>query len=51
MFLEVETIVDAEDEVTPALNAVRAVLQDLGIGPDDLTTERYTDAVARAPRT
>jgi adenylate cyclase class 2 len=44
-FLEVETIVD-EDEVTAALDDIRAVLAELGIGPEDLTRETYTGAVA-----
>ncbi|WP_405888273.1 class IV adenylate cyclase [Streptomyces sp. NBC_01136] len=44
-FLEVETIVD-EDGVKDALDDIRAVLADLGIGPEDLTRELYTDAVA-----
>ncbi|MET9386648.1 class IV adenylate cyclase [Streptomyces sp. NPDC002928] len=44
-FLEVETIVD-EDDVAAALDDIRAVLADLGIGPEDLTRELYTDAVA-----
>ncbi|MEU6221911.1 class IV adenylate cyclase [Streptomyces sp. NPDC047022] len=44
-FLEVETLVD-EDEVSTALDDIRAVLTDLGIGPEDLTRELYTDAVA-----
>jgi adenylate cyclase class 2 len=44
-FLEVETIVD-EDDVTAALDDIRAVLAELGIGPEDLTRELYTDAVA-----
>jgi adenylate cyclase class 2 len=44
-FVEVETIVD-EDDVRVALEDVRAVLADLGIGEEDLTTELYTDAVA-----
>lgn len=44
-FLEVETIVD-EDDVATALDDIRAVLADLGIAPDDLTRELYTDAVA-----
>ncbi|MER5756534.1 class IV adenylate cyclase [Streptomyces sp. NPDC002088] len=44
-FLEVETIVN-EDDVTAGLDDVRAVLADLGIGPEDLTRELYTDAVA-----
>lgn len=44
-FLEVETLV-AEDEVTAALDDIRAVLADLGIGSEDLTRETYTGAVA-----
>lgn len=48
-FLEVETIVD-EDDVTAALDDIRAVLADLGIGPEDLTRELYTDAVAAQRR-
>ncbi|MER6530974.1 class IV adenylate cyclase [Streptomyces sp. NPDC001508] len=44
-FIEVETIVD-EDDLGPALQTIRAVLADLGIGPDDLTRETYTAAVA-----
>ncbi|MET7781498.1 class IV adenylate cyclase [Streptomyces mirabilis] len=44
-FLEVETIVD-EDDVSAALADVRAVLEELGIGTDDLTRETYTGAVA-----
>lgn len=47
-FLELETIVPSADEVTAALDAVRRVLAALGIAEDDLTTELYTDAVARA---
>lgn len=43
-FVEVETIVD-EPDLSPALAAVRAVLADLGIDPEDQTTETYTDAV------
>lgn len=43
-FIELETIVD-EAEVTAALDDVRSVLAALGIGPEDLTTELYTDAV------
>lgn len=46
-FLELETMA-AEAELTAALGDVRAVLGELGIGPDDLTTELYTDAVMRA---
>lgn len=48
-FLEVETLVD-EDQVDAALDDVRAVLADLGIGPDDLTRETYTGAVAAQRR-
>ncbi|MET9037662.1 class IV adenylate cyclase [Streptomyces mirabilis] len=44
-FLEVETIV-TEDDLTAALDDIRAVLADLGISPEDLTRELYTDAVA-----
>ncbi|WP_432133171.1 MULTISPECIES: class IV adenylate cyclase [unclassified Streptomyces] len=44
-YLEVETLV-AEAEVAPALDDVRAVLTDLGIGAEDLTRETYTSAVA-----
>ncbi|MFI6700628.1 class IV adenylate cyclase [Streptomyces sp. NPDC050509] len=43
-YIEVETLV-AEDDVQAALADVRAVLQSLGIGQDDLTRELYTDAV------
>lgn len=35
-----------EDELGPALETIRAVLADLGIGPDDLTRQTYTGAVA-----
>ncbi|MGP4091278.1 class IV adenylate cyclase [Streptomyces sp. KR55] len=48
-FLEVETLVD-EDEVTAALDDIRTVLAELGIGPDDLTRETYTGAVAAQRR-
>ncbi|WP_405926818.1 class IV adenylate cyclase [Streptomyces sp. NBC_00035] len=48
-FLEVETLA-AEDEVTAALDDVRAVLAELGIGPQDLTRETYTGAVAAQRR-
>lgn len=44
-FLEVETIVD-EEHVSTALDDVRAVLAELGIGDEDLTRETYTGAVA-----
>ncbi len=45
-FLEVETLV-GEGELGEALDSIRGVLADLGIGEDDLTREAYTDAVAR----
>lgn len=48
-FLEVETLVD-EDQVTAALEDIRAVLAELGIGPQDLTRETYTGAVAAQRR-
>jgi adenylate cyclase class 2 len=44
-WLEVETQA-AEDDLGAALAAVRAVLTDLGIADDDLTTDTYTSAVA-----
>lgn len=47
-FLEVETLVDAAGDLDAALGAIKAVLLDLGIGPDALTADLYTDAVARA---
>ena len=48
-FLDVETL-SAEDEVSTALEDVRAVLAELGIGPEDLTRETYTGAVAAQRR-
>ncbi|MFJ2864344.1 class IV adenylate cyclase [Kitasatospora sp. NPDC087314] len=47
-FIEVETAEATPDGLGAALDTVRAVLVDLGIGEDDLTTELYTDAVAAA---
>ncbi|WP_316754086.1 class IV adenylate cyclase [Streptomyces herbicida] len=44
-FLEVETLVD-EGEVSKALDDIRSVLAELGIGPEDLTRETYTGSVA-----
>jgi adenylate cyclase class 2 len=44
-FIELETAAQTDD-VSAALDAVRAVLEELGIAADDLTTETYTDAVA-----
>ncbi|MFD0686826.1 class IV adenylate cyclase [Actinomadura fibrosa] len=46
-FVELETMAEEED-VDRALADVRAVLAELGIGEDDLTTEQYTDAVLKA---
>lgn len=48
-FLEIETIVD-EDDVSSALDDIRAVLAELGIGSEELTRELYTDAVAAQRR-
>ena len=50
-FLEVETIA-AEHDVDQALAAVRELLNELGVGRGELTTDLYTDAVraARAVR-
>lgn len=45
-FLEVETMVPKEEELSSALDDVRSVMSELGIGVDDFTTELYTDAVA-----
>ncbi|WP_433179027.1 class IV adenylate cyclase [Actinoallomurus sp. CA-150999] len=44
MFIELETMAD-EADVSAALDDVRAVLHELGLNDDDLTTEQYTDAV------
>jgi adenylate cyclase class 2 len=43
-YLEVETLVD-EADVPAALIDVRAVLDELGIAADALTSDTYTDAV------
>ncbi|MFH7593483.1 class IV adenylate cyclase [Streptomyces racemochromogenes] len=43
-FLELETQVEEKD-VAAALHDIRAVLAELGIGPDDLTSELYTASV------
>ncbi|WBO69309.1 class IV adenylate cyclase [Streptomyces camelliae] len=48
-FLEVETLVD-EADLAAALEDVRAVLADLGLGPEDLTRETCTGAVAAQRR-
>lgn len=39
-------MVPEERELLPALDDVRSVMSELGIGVDDFTTELYTDAVA-----
>jgi adenylate cyclase class 2 len=46
-FIELETMAH-EAEVSAALDDVRAVLHELGVNDDDLTTEQYTDAVMSA---
>jgi adenylate cyclase class 2 len=46
-FIELETMAD-EADVHVALADIRAVLHDMGITDDDLTTEQYTDAVMQA---
>jgi adenylate cyclase, class 2 len=46
-FLEVETLVEDQGDLAPALDVVRRVLGELGIPEADLTTELYTDMVAR----
>ncbi|TXC95833.1 class IV adenylate cyclase [Streptomyces sp. ISID311] len=45
-FLEVETLVSEEKELSSALDDIRSVMGDLGIHADDFTTGLYTDAVA-----
>ncbi|REK91377.1 class IV adenylate cyclase [Streptomyces inhibens] len=45
-FLEVETMVPEEKELSSALDDVRSTMGELGIHTDDFTTELYTDAVA-----
>ncbi|WP_371579023.1 class IV adenylate cyclase [Streptomyces sp. NBC_01314] len=50
-FLEIESLVQEEAEVAAALDDIRTVLGDLGIVPEDLTRELYTDAVAAVRRT
>lgn len=44
-FLEVETTAEPDD-VPAALEVIRGVLSELGIGEDDLSTHSYTDRVA-----
>ncbi|MFJ1565644.1 class IV adenylate cyclase [Streptomyces erythrochromogenes] len=49
-FLELETLVE-ENDVPRALEDVREVLAELGIGAEDLTREQYTAAVKARRRT
>jgi adenylate cyclase class 2 len=46
-FIELETMAD-EGDLQAALGDVRAVLSELGVMEDDLTTDTYTGAVMRA---
>jgi adenylate cyclase class 2 len=46
-FIELETMTD-EADTAAALDDIRALLRELGVADDDLTTEQYTDAVIRA---
>ncbi|MGH3900802.1 MAG: class IV adenylate cyclase [Pseudonocardiaceae bacterium] len=45
-FLEIETIVDFETDVGPALEVIRQVMGQLELDRNDETTEAYTEAVA-----
>jgi adenylate cyclase class 2 len=47
-FLELETLVGDESGVPEALAELRRVLGELGVSEEELTTEIYTEAVARA---
>ncbi|QIS19280.1 class IV adenylate cyclase [Nocardia terpenica] len=49
-FLELETHVDTTDDLDNALADLRTVLATLGVSPDQLTTELYTDAIATSRR-
>ncbi|MEC4576342.1 CYTH domain-containing protein [Streptomyces sp. CMAA1738] len=44
IFLELETLVE-DEELQGALDDIREVLAELGIGADDFTREQYTAAV------
>ncbi|TLF77406.1 class IV adenylate cyclase [Nocardia cyriacigeorgica] len=46
-FLELETMVSEEAELPEALRHLESLLAELGVSADELTTELYTDAVAR----
>lgn len=45
-FLEVETMVPEQQELSSALADVRSAMGELGVQTEDFTTELYTDAVA-----
>lgn len=47
-FLELETLVDADEDLNSALSDLRKTLSALGVSGDQLTTELYTDAVAES---
>lgn len=47
-FLEIETMVQEETDVTAALDAIRTVFDELGIAPEAITRELYTEAVEAA---
>jgi adenylate cyclase class 2 len=49
-FIEIETLVDENDDVSAALEDVRTVLAELGVEREDETTETYTGAVRAARR-
>lgn len=46
-FLEVETLIEDQTDLEKALGVVSQMLDELGIPEADLTTELYTDMVAR----
>jgi adenylate cyclase, class 2 len=45
-FIELETMSE-ESDTASALDDIRAILHELGVADNDLTTEQYTDAVMR----
>ncbi|TLG15667.1 class IV adenylate cyclase [Nocardia cyriacigeorgica] len=46
-FLELETMVSKDAELPEALRHLESLLAELGVSAEELTTELYTDAVAR----
>jgi adenylate cyclase, class 2 len=46
-FIEVETMSASPDDLGPALDVIRTLLDELELPPADLTSELYTDAVIR----